>query len=118
MLAPPAGAQHKSRRSHATGPDDCHQSVRTPAWIVRSSYALELLGSDGGGLDSELESDGGGLDSELESDGGGLDSELESDGGGLDSELDVDGGGLEDDELVDGVPHGPWLRLNCPDQPP
>lgn len=83
--------------SAGAGPDDCHQSVRASAWIVRSSYELELLESDGGG---------------------GLDSELESDGGGLDSELDVDGGGLEDDELVDGVPHGPWLRLNCPDQPP
>jgi hypothetical protein len=60
----------------------------------RRPYELELLESDGGGrLDSELESDGGGLE-------------------------DDDGGGLEDDELVDGVPHGPWLRLNCPDQPP
>jgi hypothetical protein len=78
------------------GPDDCHQSVRASAWIVRSSYELELPESDGTG--SELDGGGGGLDSELDVDGGGLDSEL-------------------DDELVDGVPHGPWLRLNCPDQP-
>jgi hypothetical protein len=85
---------------------------------VAAAGALEL--DAGVVVLAVVEADGGGVDVEwvggaVEVDGvdDALDGGVE---GGVDGAVEVDGGGVGDDGGVVG-PHGPWLRLNCPDQP-